>query len=181
MVGRLYTIEDEIDVIHEDLGRARRHYNDMLRAEHDGRMADEDEHRQELTRATRRVHRLEAELSEALAERRAAEECCGDPDDCNGEDERIRTAVCVPGDDPAYEAEFYSGLEYGTDQPCQIGRLTYKVGAYDYVALAFRLTDPQTDWRLTWIGYDGQKAVRLPPGIVPSNGMLAALACGAVS
>jgi hypothetical protein len=62
MVGRLYTIEDEIDVIHEDLGRARR-YLDSLRSDQD-----------EIRRAAQRVQALELELREACAQMVAASE-----------------------------------------------------------------------------------------------------------
>lgn len=67
MVGRLYTIEDEIDVIHEDLGRARRYLN-TLRSDPD-----------EIRRATERVRALELELREACAQQVAAAEAfsCG--------------------------------------------------------------------------------------------------------
>lgn len=74
MVGRLYTSEDEIDVIHEDLGRARRHYNDLLRAEHDGRTADPVEHWKSLRLAETKVMALEVELREACAQQIAAAE-----------------------------------------------------------------------------------------------------------
>lgn len=73
-------------------------------------------------------------------------------------------------------AERYSGLEYGTDRPCEIGRIVYTEGVRQYVALAFRHTDRPSDWRLTWIGEEGRDAARLPKGIEPSVEMLAALA-----
>lgn len=73
MVGRLYTIEDEIDVIHEDLGRARRHLND-LHLMPPGRIADEVEHWKSVRLAETRVMALEAELREACAQQVAAAE-----------------------------------------------------------------------------------------------------------
>ena len=73
MVGRLYTLEDEIDVIHEDLGRARRHLNDLLLAP-TGRVADEVEHWKSVRLAETRIMALEAELREACAQQVAAAE-----------------------------------------------------------------------------------------------------------
>lgn len=96
-------------------------------------------------------------------------------------DEPTRTAARCGTNDCEYEAEITDGVEYGTDRPCQIGRLTYVVGAHPAVALAYRLTDPETPWRLTWVGYEGKDAVRLPDGLVPADGMLAALARAAVA
>jgi hypothetical protein len=74
MVGRLYTIEDEIDVLHEDLGRARRALNSMLRAKHDGREADATVLDKEVRRQTQRVRALELELGEALSSQQKTEE-----------------------------------------------------------------------------------------------------------
>jgi len=72
--GRVYTLEDEIDVIHEDLGRARRHFDDLERARHDGRMANESELDEAINRARDRVRDLELALREACAQQIAAEE-----------------------------------------------------------------------------------------------------------
>lgn len=72
--GRVYTLEDEIDVIHEDLGRARRHRDDMLRAHSEGRIADQAEHDKHLHIAELRIRALEAALREACAQQVAAEE-----------------------------------------------------------------------------------------------------------
>ena len=72
--GRVFTMEDEIDVIHEDLGRARRHHNDLERARHDGRMVNESELDQSIRRAAHRVRALERELAEACAQQIAAAE-----------------------------------------------------------------------------------------------------------
>lgn len=75
--GRVYTMEDEIDVLHEDLGRARRHVDDMLRAESDGRVADPDLHAAALRQGMERVRLLERQLAEACAEQIAAAEGFG--------------------------------------------------------------------------------------------------------
>ena len=72
--GRVYTLEDEIDVIHEDLGRARRHVDDLLRAESDARVTDPELHADTLRRATERVRELEVALREACAQQIAAAE-----------------------------------------------------------------------------------------------------------
>ena len=72
--GRIYTPEDQIDALHEDLGQARRRVDDIDRAITDGRMVNEPEHDQALRRARRRVTELERELSRALAEQQAAED-----------------------------------------------------------------------------------------------------------
>jgi hypothetical protein len=75
--GRVYTMEDEIDVLHEDLGRARRHVDDMLRAESDGRVADQEIHAASLRQGMERVRMLERQLAEACAEQIAAAEGFG--------------------------------------------------------------------------------------------------------
>jgi len=72
--GRVYTIEDEIDVLHEDLGRARRRYDDLVRARHDGRLVNESELEQSINRLADRVRVLERELAEACAQQVAAAE-----------------------------------------------------------------------------------------------------------
>ena len=72
--GKVYTLEDEIDVLHEDLGAARRRVHDIDRAMVDGRMVNEPEHDQALRRAKQRVIDLERELSRLLAEQQAADE-----------------------------------------------------------------------------------------------------------
>lgn len=73
MDRRVYTLEDEIDVIHEDLRRARRHRDDMLRAPSEGRVADQAEFEKHLRIAELRVRAIEAELREACARQAAAE------------------------------------------------------------------------------------------------------------
>lgn len=75
--GRVYTMEDEIDVLHEDLGRARRHLYDLERAEPDWRVCSPALHRNELLKARQRVQVLERELREACAEQIAAAEGVG--------------------------------------------------------------------------------------------------------
>jgi len=76
-----------------------------------------------------------------------------------------------------FEATIEPGIEYGTDRPCEIGRLVYTVGVHRYVALTFRYTDEEYDWRLTWVGFEGtHAAVQLPADVRPSVPMLAALA-----
>lgn len=77
-----------------------------------------------------------------------------------------------------FATEVTTALEYGTDKPCQIGRLEYKLGVHTYVVLAFRyLTDKMPDpWFLTWAGLTGGDTCRLPEGVRPSDAMLAALA-----
>ncbi|MCC6640910.1 MAG: hypothetical protein IT386_07080 [Deltaproteobacteria bacterium] len=72
--GRVFTLDDEIDTIHEDLGRARRRLESLERAEFDGRVADRDAWRLELARTTERVQALELELREACAQQVAAAE-----------------------------------------------------------------------------------------------------------
>ena len=74
MIGRLYTPEDEVDVLHEDLGRARRHLAELERAPTEGRIADEDEYLQELRRTRDRIAQLERELAGACADQIAAAE-----------------------------------------------------------------------------------------------------------
>ena len=74
MVGRLYTSEDEIDVIHEDLGRARRRLHDLLAAKHEGREADHDEVQESIRQTMAKVRALEVELREARAAEIAAAE-----------------------------------------------------------------------------------------------------------
>jgi hypothetical protein len=74
MVGRNYTLEDEIDVLHEDLGRARRHLTDLEYAETQGRVTDWEAHAESLRKARERVAMLEVELREACADQIAAAE-----------------------------------------------------------------------------------------------------------
>ena len=59
--GRVYTLEDEIDVIHEDLARARRHLDDL-------------QDPQAIRKQWERVRMLERQLAEACAEQIAAAE-----------------------------------------------------------------------------------------------------------
>ena len=61
--GRVYTIEDELDVLHNDLGRVRRQIHDIQCAMFDGRMVNEPEHDQALQRARQRLAELERELA----------------------------------------------------------------------------------------------------------------------
>jgi hypothetical protein len=64
MVGRPYTIEDEMDELHEELGKARRRVESLLRAPRDGRMGDRLEWEDSLANARQRVAVLERELAE---------------------------------------------------------------------------------------------------------------------
>jgi hypothetical protein len=78
-----------------------------------------------------------------------------------------------------FDVEVSAALEWGTEKPCQIGRLEYKLGAHTYVVLTFRyLTEKLPDpWFLTWVGVkDSRDTARLPEGVRPSDAMLAALA-----
>ena len=59
--GRVYTLEDEIDVLHEDLGRARRHLDTL----HDPVA---------IRKQWERVRLLERQLAEACAQQIAAAE-----------------------------------------------------------------------------------------------------------
>ena len=79
-----------------------------------------------------------------------------------------------------YEAEVFASIEYGSERPCKIGRLTYRLGVHDYVALTFCYTDDDSAWFLTWIGEKGRDTTRIPEGVFPSAGMLAALATAPV-
>lgn len=72
-------------------------------------------------------------------------------------------------------AEVTTAIEYGTERPCQIGRIVYALGLRQYVALAFRYIERGEGWRLTWLGEEGQNAAQLPEGIAPSAEMLVAL------
>jgi hypothetical protein len=74
----------------------------------------------------------------------------------------------------------WSSVEYGTERPCEIARLTYKLGAHRYVALAFHYTEDDDAWRLTWLGLEGGDTARIPEGVYPSAAMLAALAVAPV-
>lgn len=68
------------------------------------------------------------------------------------------------------------GSEYGSERPCEVGRIGYRIGVYDYIVLAFRYTDGSDgDWFLTWVGEAGHSPGRLPVGVEPSLAMLAAL------
>jgi hypothetical protein len=62
-----------------------------------------------------------------------------------------------------------------TGRPCQVGRITYRVGLRCYVALSFRYLERGAAWRLTWLGEEGKDAAQLPEGIAPSVEMLMAL------
>ena len=68
-------MEDEIDVIHEDLGRARRRLIDIERAPKDGRWTgDGTEWMDACANQRQRIRVLEAELREACAQQVAAAE-----------------------------------------------------------------------------------------------------------
>jgi hypothetical protein len=66
--------------------------------------------------------------------------------------------------------------EYGSDRPCEVGRITYRIGCHDYIALAFRYTDgldgERLPWFLTWVGESGHEPGRLPVGVEPTLAML---------
>jgi hypothetical protein len=79
-----------------------------------------------------------------------------------------------------FEVKRWSSIEYGTERPCEIARLAYKLGAHRYVALAFHYTDDDDAWRLTWLGLEGGDTARIPEGVYPSAAMLAALAVAPV-
>lgn len=79
-----------------------------------------------------------------------------------------------------FKATRWSSIEYGTERPCEIGRLRYKLGAHHYVALVFHYTDDDDAWRLTWLGLEGGDTARIPEGVYPSAAMLAALAAAPV-
>lgn len=79
-----------------------------------------------------------------------------------------------------YEATVFASFEYGTERPCKVGRLTYRYGVHDYVALTFCYTDDDSPWYLTWVGEEGRDTTRIPDGIFPSPAMLAALAVAPV-
>jgi len=70
----MFTPEDEIDVLHHDLGQARRRLFHLEYAELEHRVTDKAWHELSLQQARRLVQRLERELGEALAARRAADE-----------------------------------------------------------------------------------------------------------
>ena len=72
--SRLFTLEDEIDVLHDDLGRARRRYDDKLRARFDGRMVNQQEFNASLAALRGQIRRLERSLADALAAQQAADE-----------------------------------------------------------------------------------------------------------
>lgn len=72
-------------------------------------------------------------------------------------------------------ATIMAAREYGTDRPCEVGRITYRKGYCDYVALAYRYTDDGSDWFLTWVGEVGRDTARLPRGVAPSDEMRDAL------
>jgi hypothetical protein len=76
-------------------------------------------------------------------------------------------------------AEINEAREYGSERPCEVGRIGYRIGLRDYIVLAFRYTDgsngEQLPWFLTWVGEVGYSPGRLPVGVEPSLEMLAAL------
>lgn len=64
---RLYTLEDKVAVLQEDLEAAQRRWEQMLRAKHEQRIQESD-YEQALARQRDRVRGLERELAEARAE-----------------------------------------------------------------------------------------------------------------
>lgn len=72
--GRVYTPEDELDVLHEDLGRARRRLADLERAPYDHRTCDPIKHGDTLAAARQRVAKLERELAKSLEAQAQAED-----------------------------------------------------------------------------------------------------------
>jgi hypothetical protein len=68
----VFTPEDTIDDLHEELGRARRHADSLGRDLH--RVTNEPELARAERRARERVAVLERELADALAEQARAEE-----------------------------------------------------------------------------------------------------------
>lgn len=74
MDGRIYTREDELDDPHEELGRARRHRDQLDRDVTSHRVVNEPELMGALRRANERVAVLERELAELCAEQIAAAE-----------------------------------------------------------------------------------------------------------
>ncbi len=79
-----------------------------------------------------------------------------------------------------YEATVFASVEYDTERPCKVGRLTYRYGLHDYVALTFAYTDDDSPWYLAWVGEKSRDTTRMPEGIFPSSAMLAALAVAPV-
>lgn len=73
----MFTPEDELDVIHEDLGRARRALDLKERAPFEHRVADVDEYERSLAQARENVRELERELRVAQAEWDAALDAMG--------------------------------------------------------------------------------------------------------
>jgi len=72
--GRVFSLEDEIDVIHEDLVRARRRLASLDLADIEGRVADRTVWVLEVRALAARVRALEVELREACAQQVAAAE-----------------------------------------------------------------------------------------------------------
>lgn len=70
------------------------------------------------------------------------------------------------------KVERWQGREYGTDRPCEIGRLEDD----RVVTLAFRYTDEESAWFPTWLGRVGEDAAPVPAGWTLSTEMLDALA-----
>lgn len=70
--GRVFTLEDEIDVLHEDLGRARRRLDSLERAPFESRVCDPEQHEASLRAARENVAELERELREARMSEQAA-------------------------------------------------------------------------------------------------------------
>jgi hypothetical protein len=98
-------------------------------------------------------------------------------------EQRVGVEHYVPGQ---MEAVRYPGREYGTDKPCEIGRISYvdQMG-HACCVLAFRYVDenPAADgeWFATWVGCAGQtwqsEARKVEPDEFPlTEKMLAALA-----
>lgn len=70
----MFTPEDEIDVLHQELGRARRALHEKERAPFDRRVCDFERWSDSLQAARNRVAYLERELAEAQAAVFAADE-----------------------------------------------------------------------------------------------------------
>ena len=73
--GRIYTVEDDIDELHIELGQARRRLDEIVRAPSEGRWTrDGIAWLDAVGNQEQRVRRLERQLAEAYAEKIAAAE-----------------------------------------------------------------------------------------------------------
>lgn len=70
----MFTPEDEIDVLHQELGRARRALYEKERAPFDRRVCDVIRWSDSLQAARNRVDVLERDLAEAMAAQRDADD-----------------------------------------------------------------------------------------------------------